>query len=189
MGEPTHPADNSGRVDLGGNGGLMGQVKERAGAQLMIQKDRATDGLGTIARAVRSTTQGLRDDSHNTMAEYVERTADQLERLSTRLKNTDAGELFRDAQSFARRQPLVFVGSAFALGLLSARFFKSTPSTESRDQPAWQRIPTGGNSAGPFTQSGPYGGGATEGRAPRGEFSSSNSPSMTRGAGAGSENP
>ena len=112
--------------------GIIDRVRDRAGAQLSNQKDLATDGLSVIARAVRTTTQELRDHKHETMAEYVERAADQLDRMSSGLKSKDIGELFRDAQTFARRQPAVFVGSAFAIGLLGARFFKSSPNRTRR---------------------------------------------------------
>jgi hypothetical protein len=106
--------------------GLVGAVRDRATAQLTTQKDRALDGLGGVADAVRKTTQSLREQQHETLAGYVEQAADQIERFSRNLKNKDVGELVRDAQSLARRQPAVFVGSAFAIGLLGARFFKSS---------------------------------------------------------------
>jgi hypothetical protein len=130
-----------------GDRGFMDRVRERAGAQLTTQKDRATDGIGTIAQAVRRTTQTLRDDRHDTMAGYVERAADQLEHLSDRLKGRDVGELFRDAQMFARRRPMVFVGSAFVLGLLGARFLKSSAPSAGGGQPAWQHLGDPGQSA------------------------------------------
>lgn len=105
---------------------IVERVRERADAQLTTQKDKATDGIGTIARAIRGTTQELREQQHDTLAQYVDRAADELERLSSRLKNKDVGDLFRDAQKLARRQPVVFVGAAFAIGLLGARFLKSS---------------------------------------------------------------
>jgi hypothetical protein len=138
-----------------GNGtdtGIAERVRERAGAQLATQKDMATDGIGTIARAIRTTTQELREQRHETMAEYVDRAADQLERLSSGLKNKDIGELFRDAQSLARRQPAMFVGSAFAIGLLGARFLKSSSADRGHQPPAWQRI--GADAAGSQATSG-----------------------------------
>ena len=107
-------------------GGIVGKVRERAAAQLTTQKDRALDGLGGVADAVRKTTQSLRDQQHDTIAGYVEQAADQIERMSRNLKNKDIGELVSDAQQLARRQPALFVGSAFAIGLLGARFFKSS---------------------------------------------------------------
>ena len=115
-----------------GEGGIADKVRERAAAQLTTQKDRALDGLGGVAQAVRKTTQSLREQQHGTLAGYVEQAADQIERLSRNLKQKDIGELVSDAQRLARRQPALFVGSAFAIGLLGARFFKS--SSPDRDR-------------------------------------------------------
>lgn len=109
---------------------LMTHVRESATAQLITQKDRATDSLGSLARAVRDTSQPLRNNQQEAIAQYVERAADQIERFSTRLRERDIKELFNDVQGYARRQPAVFIGAAFAAGLLAARFLKS--SSESR---------------------------------------------------------
>ena len=143
-----------------GNGtdtGIVDRVRERAGAQLATQKDMATDGISTIARAVRRTTQELREQQHDTMAGYVDRAADQLERLSSGLKNKDIGQLFRDAQSLARRQPAMFVGSAFAIGLLGARFLKSSAPGRGHQQPMWQRVGRDAGVASPAYRQPPYG--------------------------------
>ncbi len=123
-GEPGGTASESGMAD---------KVRARAAAQLNTQKDRATDGIGSVAQAVRDTTQHLRERQHETVAQYVEQAANQLERFSTSLKNKDVGELVEDAQRLARRQPALFVGSAFALGLVGARFFKSSRSNDLDD--------------------------------------------------------
>jgi hypothetical protein len=109
-----------------GGTGIMEKVREGATTQLSTQKDRATDGIGTVAQAVRQTTQQLRDQHHETIAHYIDEAANQLEQFSTRLRDKDVGELVRDAQQFAKRRPAVFIGSAFAIGLLGARFFKSS---------------------------------------------------------------
>ena len=107
--------------------GFVDRVREQAGAQLATHKDSATEGMGTIAQAVRRTTEDLREAKHETMAEYVEQAAVRLEQWSEQLKDKDIGELLRDAHNLARRQPVAFVGSAFVIGLLGARFFKSRP--------------------------------------------------------------
>ncbi|MCA1560064.1 MAG: hypothetical protein LC753_13025 [Acidobacteria bacterium] len=110
--------------------GIADRVRERASAQLTTQKERATDGLGTIAQAVRQSTQQLRNQQHETIAQYIEQAADQLERFSTRLKEKNVSELLNDAQQLARRQPALFIGGAFAVGLLGARFLKSSSDRE-----------------------------------------------------------
>ena len=112
--------------------GMVDRMKDRAAAQINSQKDRATDGLGTVAQAVRQSTQQLRDQHHETVASYVEQAADQIERLSQRLRQKDIGSLLGDAQQLARRQPALFIGSAFALGVICARILKSSPPAEQR---------------------------------------------------------
>jgi hypothetical protein len=109
---------------------LVGRVRDRATEQLNTQKNRATDGLGSVAHAVRGTTDRLRQENHDTVARYVEQAADQIERFSSRLKDKDVTELMHDAQRLARRQPALFVGGAFAVGLIGARFLKSSSPYE-----------------------------------------------------------
>jgi hypothetical protein len=128
-----------------GGAGLMERVRQGATTQLGTQKDRATDGIGTVAQAVRKTTQHLRDQQHDTIARYVDEAATQLERFSQRLRDKDVRELLDDAQDFARRRPAVFIGSAFALGVLGARFLKS-----SRDRQPYGRTAGFGTSAGTY---------------------------------------
>jgi len=60
-----------------------------------------------------------------------------LERLSGTLRNKDLDGMVRDAESFARRQPLVFFGAAMAAGFLAVRFLKS--SSEATQPPPADR--------------------------------------------------
>lgn len=106
--------------------GLMDRVREGATAQLSSQKERATDGLGSLAQAVRQSTQPFRDQKQDVIAQYIERAADQLEGFSARLRDRDINDLVGDVQQFARRQPAMFIGAAFAAGVLAARFLKSS---------------------------------------------------------------
>jgi hypothetical protein len=106
--------------------GIMARLKDGAAARVSEQKDAATKGLGSIAQAARQTTQQLRDGQHETIAEYIEKAADNLEKFSSNLSNRSVAELMSDVQQFARRQPALFVGAAFAAGLLAARFLKSS---------------------------------------------------------------
>lgn len=115
-------------------GGIVAQVKERATAQLSTQKDRATDGLGSIAQAVRQTTGKLREDQQDMVAQYVEKAADQIERLSNSLREKDVNELLQDAQRVARQQPALFIGGSFAVGLLAARFLKSSSDARTANE-------------------------------------------------------
>jgi len=111
---------------------MIDRVKERAAAQLSNQKEKATDGLGSVAAMVRQGTQQLRDQRHDTIAGYVDQAADQIDKFSKQLRDKDVGELLDDAQRLARRRPAVFIGSAFALGVIGARFFKSSSEHDRR---------------------------------------------------------
>ena len=118
--------ETSGGTGITRPAGIMGRVRNSANAQLTQQKERATDGLGSVAQAVRQSTHQLREQQHDTIAQYIEQAADQLERLSSRLREKNVNELVDDAQRFARQRPALFIGSAFAIGLVGARFLKSS---------------------------------------------------------------
>ena len=127
-----------------GGTGLMDRVRQGATTQLGNQKDKATEGIGTVAEAVRQTTQHLREQRHDTIARYVDEAANQLERVSQRLRDKDVGEMLNDAQDFARRRPAVFIGTAFALGMISARFFKSSRERQLNERTSQGYGSTGG---------------------------------------------
>lgn len=128
---------NTGSVS---DGGVADRVRAAASSQLSTQKDRATDTLGSLANAIRQSTRTFRDEQQDTVASYVERAADQIERLSAALRNRDVNRLLHDTQQFARRQPAVFIGAAFATGLLAARFLKSSARGAGNDR--WQERDT-----------------------------------------------
>jgi ElaB/YqjD/DUF883 family membrane-anchored ribosome-binding protein len=147
--------------------GILHQVRNKATSQLNQQKERATEGLGNVAQAVRSSTERLREQQYDTVAQFVERAADQIERFSTHLRDRDINELVGEAQRFARQQPAVFIGSSFAAGLLAARFIKASrpaPSFESRGFGDYGGDPnTGATGGGPYTSGGSYSGGTYTG--------------------------
>jgi len=108
------------------DGGVLDRVKQSATTQLAQQKDRGVAALGSVTQAVRSSTQRLRDEKHETIAHYIDQAADQVDTWTRRLEEKDIDELAADVQRLARRQPAVVIGSAFALGLVAARFLKSS---------------------------------------------------------------
>ena len=112
--------------------GMVDRVRHTAAAQLSSQKTRATDTLGSVAAAIRQSSQPLRDNNQAMLADYAGKAADQLEQFSLRLRERNLTELMDDAKRFARRQPALFVGVAFAAGVIAARFLKSSPDGQRR---------------------------------------------------------
>src|SRR5215208_208044 len=123
--------------------GILNQVREKAASQLNEQKARATDGLGNVAQAVRQSTHHLREQQYDTVAQFVERAADQIDRFSNHLRERDLNDLVSEAQRFARQQPAVFIGSSFAAGILAARVIKASRPTRSFDSPPYSGYDVG----------------------------------------------
>jgi hypothetical protein len=103
-----------------------GAIRQLATSSLNSQKHRAREGLGEVARAIRQSADPLDHEGRPTAARYVRDAADRVERFATRLDEQSFGDMVQDVQAFARRQPVLFVGAALGLGLLGARFFKSS---------------------------------------------------------------
>jgi ElaB/YqjD/DUF883 family membrane-anchored ribosome-binding protein len=56
----------------------------------------------------------------------VEQAGDGLRRIADSVRNKNLDEVVRDAESFARRQPALFIGAAAVAGFLAVRFLKSS---------------------------------------------------------------
>lgn len=104
----------------------MDKAKQQAKSMVEERKAQTADSLETFAETFRESGQKLRDRDERQLASYTERTADQVEQFSNYLRTKDTDEMLDDIEMFARRQPEVFVGGAVALGLLAARFLKSS---------------------------------------------------------------
>ena len=125
---------------IGGNGtGQAAEVKskvkevamsareratERLEERVDAQKGRATHQLTDLSRSLRMASDNLPGD--NGVGRYMELAASQVDNLASFLDNADVAELVDDVEAFARRQPAAFLGGAFALGILGARFLKSS---------------------------------------------------------------
>jgi hypothetical protein len=105
---------------------ITSQAQEQAKSAVETRKEQAVEGLGGIAQAFRQTSEKLREEDNGMVAQYGERVADQIERLSSFLGERDVDQLLGDAEVYARRHPELFLGGALALGLLVGRFIKSS---------------------------------------------------------------
>jgi len=110
-------------------GQVVDQARQQLSSRLVDQKDRAAEGLTSVAHALRQTSQQLREQDQQAVTGYIESAASQVERISNYLRHNDLGGLIDDVEHFARRQPALFLGGTFVLGLLGARFLKSSRPT------------------------------------------------------------
>jgi vacuolar-type H+-ATPase subunit H len=109
---------------------LADQAQQKATQQLhegvSKGKNRAADTLGSLAQSLVFSSQRLREEDRGTISGYVEKAANRVEQLADYVQNTDASEMADRFENFARREPGIFLGGAFTLGLLGARFIKSS---------------------------------------------------------------
>jgi len=107
-------------------GQVTEQAKQQALTQLGTQKEHAAGSLDAVAQALRQSGDQLRTKQQEPLADLAGTAAERVERLSGYLRHTDVKEMVRDVEGFARRQPAAFLGGAFTLGVLAARFLKSS---------------------------------------------------------------
>jgi hypothetical protein len=109
-------------------------VADKAAVKLDETKSNLTEGLSTVAGSVRQVGDDLSSNSVSgiakTAADYTGTAARKIEGVASYLENHDVREMARDLEGFARRNPAIFLGAAFGLGFLAARFFKSSPRSD-----------------------------------------------------------
>ena len=108
-------------------------VQQSAKEKLAREKDGAADALGNFAGALRKAAD---DSGGGETAHMAEWAAEGLERVSATLRSNDLNAMMRQAESFARSQPVAFFFAAAAAGFLASRFLKAGASgTSSTDVP------------------------------------------------------
>lgn len=104
----------------------IGAAQGRIRSLLETQTGRAADQLGSVANALHKAAEQLNEENNGTAAHYAGQAADRVEQVADMLRNSTMDDMVGQVERFARRQPEVFVGAAFAVGFLFARFVKSS---------------------------------------------------------------
>lgn len=103
-------------------------AQRTARSALSTQKERAASTLDDVVEALHATGQQFREQDRSSVADLADRAADGVDRFARNLHDRDVGELVSEVENLARRQPEVVLGGAFVVGLLAARFLKSSSS-------------------------------------------------------------
>jgi hypothetical protein len=104
---------------------LVERAQTQASSKINEAKSEAAQTLNTLASSLHQSGSQLREQQ-KIAGDYLDKAADGIERVASYLQNADAGEVVDNIESFARRRPELFIGSAFAIGLIAARFLKSS---------------------------------------------------------------
>ena len=140
---------------------VANQARDHVQTFVGQQKSQAADRLQALAEALREAGHKLNEGQQaGDFGQYADRAAQQVERLSTYLRDRELRDFVRDAETFARRRPEVFLGGTLVAGLMLARFLKASSPEPRRghlgyDGGNWtgypqsaRRGPTVGTSAG-----------------------------------------
>ena len=86
-------------------------------------REEAAKTLGQLATTMRRASGEIADEQP--IARNVTETlAEQTDRFAGYLRQTDTRQIIRTVEDLARQQPILFLGGAFVLGLIGARFIK-----------------------------------------------------------------
>jgi vacuolar-type H+-ATPase subunit E/Vma4 len=107
-------------------------VKESARSAASDQKNQAAERLSGFADALRTASSDLDQRGQSVASGFVRQAAEGLEHVSGAVRTHDLDDLVETAESFARRQPVVFLGSAVLAGFGLARFVKSSAERRER---------------------------------------------------------
>lgn len=106
--------------------GLVGRGKERVRTTVDDGKLRVARTLSSVAGSLKDSSSQMQSGDAAAVGDVVERVADQIDRAANYLERSDVDEIVSGVERFARRNPALFLGTAFAAGVLGARFLKSS---------------------------------------------------------------
>lgn len=123
----TSPLADAGR-EAGESAGHLAERAADIGFQQADRgKEQAAHGISQVAESIRRVSMDMQGEQP-AIANAAQTAADQAERVANYLQQTDARELIRTVEDVARRQPLIFLGGAFLLGVAASRLLKAAGS-------------------------------------------------------------
>src|SRR3954468_1533861 len=150
IGAPRPNDRQSGMNDTGISQGesLIDKAKstaqERVRSTVGARKNQAVETVSGLAQSLLLAGQNLQDQQ-SPAARLVEQAAERLDRFANYLETTEPDVVIRRTESWARQNPALFIGGAFVVGILGARFLKSSRPDNSLP------VPTGDARSGSFS--------------------------------------
>lgn len=136
------------------------QAVSGAESALDSQKDKGAQTLTQTADALRKTSQDLQQNNIPVAGQAIDMAAGKLEDAAGYLRTHNVSQLIDDAERFARNNGTIVMGGAFVLGLIAARFLKSSPPDQQSGPGGYQSRPYQGyNTAAYRAPAGAYGAG------------------------------
>ena len=131
---------------------LVDQASQVASTQANNQMTRAASMLDGVAQSLYETSTNIREQQPQ-IASVADQAASRVEGFSSYLRDHDMNDVVRDAESYARREPLVFLGAAFAVGFIAARFLKASSPNSGTNAGAYGAYGASGAGTGTYDRS------------------------------------
>lgn len=112
---------------------LASDAKQQARGMFDEKKGALAEQLSGVARAIRNASGELEGERLSGSADSL---AGGIDRFAENLKERDLEGAVRDVESFARRQPALFIGGCVAIGFALSRFFKASERQQPLDATA-----------------------------------------------------
>jgi hypothetical protein len=100
-------------------------ARDRAREGIDQSRQQVADRIRRVGSALRSASDKLREEDE-AAARYADLASEGAERAANYLHSADLKGAVRDLERFARRQPALFFGGAFLIGLAAGRFLQSS---------------------------------------------------------------
>lgn len=109
-------------------GEVLDQAKNQTKSWAEERKQAMAQSLSTVADAVMQTSESLRGQGSDTgkVADFTDRAAEYADKAAGYLRDTSVDQMIGQVEDFGRREPVMFLVGAAALGFLAARFLKSS---------------------------------------------------------------
>ena len=137
MNEQQHPLAEAGQQATQSVGVMAERATDIGFQQADRAREKAADGLSHVTDTIRRVSIDMQDQP--AIANVADTVADQAERIGEYLRTTDARQILSTVENLARRQPILFLGGAFMLGLAASRLIKAAGgSSQNSQQPQGQ---------------------------------------------------
>lgn len=117
----------------------VASAQGRLKAEIEKRSLQGADELSEVAQALH---QSGRELGGNIAGPYVRRVAEQIDHASHYLRTVEPRDMVESVAEFAKRDPVLFLGGAFALGLFGSRFMKSAGPSAPQSAPHGAKLPS-----------------------------------------------
>ncbi len=87
-------------------------------------KDRASEALANVSKAVEGAANLVEEKVGANYGQYARKAADKVSGVAQSIQDKDIDDLIDDTRQFVRKQPMIALGAAVAVGFVLTRLFK-----------------------------------------------------------------